>query len=535
MNFKKYTRAIAEGFSKRSCGKTTSSIIDMCSTYEMELIGAMDFLDSAHPFDFLDGSLVELEESGKRWRSSRDKIDGDYTYTKDKRNHKHDASSNKASSQNETKSRKRKHHIPWSPVMCSSSFSPHWKLSRPPDESFDIVNDFSFIAMWSRTTRCDSCSYTLLDEEIQAGWDDINTDIENNDEIRCPCCGKMLQPRLGYNEVIIDKYPPHSPKACRNENSSTSQPEDDLPSQLQPLNVDDEDGSNYVPYLSPSRMRQLLEEIVEENGEEVLERKTLRYLSPIVFFNLWWFCARFSLPLPLAIAPKSIDDTDSSTYSCHCCVFAAWDKSLALAGCRSGVKAVRATQGFIRKRSRPQAAPSFQDLVKSFDVPSSESGVNGETSIGQSILSEAFPFLSFLNLQILSQSDWDNTDLSAILVPLVEACDKRDFLPVLKAVLQCNVNRRSRLGRKPGSELHCYQTLMYLTRYQCTTVFNQFFPTTCKVCKGYHFWCPNITVTIFDRMFREAVDSLQAQGNDEPLLDVSDVALGFRSVFGHII
>ena len=105
------------------------------------------------------------------------------------------------------------------------------------------------------------------------------------------------------------------------------------------------------------------------------------------------------------------DEVGSSIYSCHCCAFAAWDKSLAIAGCRSGTKAVRSIQALIRKSCRPRAAPSFQNLVKSFDVPSSESGVNGETSLSQSILTEDFPLLSYLNLQSLAQGDWDNNDL----------------------------------------------------------------------------------------------------------------------------
>jgi len=58
---------------------------------------------------------------------------------------------------------------------------------------------------------------------------------------------------------------------------------------------------------------------------------------------------------------------------------------------------------------------------------------------------------------------------------------------------------------------------------------------TSKTCKGYHFWCPNAAVSIFDRMFRVALDRVRAQGNITPVHDVSGIALGFRSVFGHMI
>ncbi len=546
-----YTRAIAEGFSKRSCGNASSSIVEQCSGDE-ELIGAMDILDAVSPFDFLDSNLVELEESGKRWRSNRDtknreKMDDDGIEISDK-NADAQIESSQTRRKNHNHGRKRRRqHMSWSPVTCSSSFSPHWKPQRPPDESFDLLNDFRFIALWSRTTICPSCLHTLLDEEIQAGWDEANSETEISNEIRCPCCGTMVQPKIGYNEMSIERVhlqsihlsTPSSRSTNVNEKKGSNAFDEDLPPQLQSTveTHDENDGSGTVLYLNPSRMRKLLEEIVEESGEEALERETLRYLSPVVFFNLWWYCCRFSLPLPLAVSPESMtrDEVGSSIYNCHCCAFAAWDKALALAGCRSGAKAVRSVQALIRKRCRPRAAPFFQNLVKSFDAPSSESGVNGETPGTQSILSEDFPLLSNLNLQSLAQGDWDNSDLSAVLVTLVEACDKRDFLPALKAVLQCNINRRTRFGRQQGVELECYQTLLYLTRYQCMSAFHKFFPATCRVCKGYHFWCPNTTITIFDRMFREASDRLRAQGNSSPILDVSDVALGFRSVFGHMI
>jgi len=86
-------------------------------------------------------------------------------------------------------------------------------------------------------------------------------------------------------------------------------------------------------------------------------------------------------------------------------------------------------------------------------------------------------------------------------------------------------------------ELDCYRTLLYLSKYQCTSVFHVFFPATAKPCKGYHFWCAIGTpLPIFDHLFREAAKRLRTKDNTiTPLHDVSDVALGFRCVFGHII
>jgi hypothetical protein len=71
--------------------------------------------------------------------------------------------------------------------------------------------------------------------------------------------------------------------------------------------------------------------------------------------------------------------------------------------------------------------------------------------------------------------------------------------------------------------MDCYRTILYLARYQCTTAFHAFFPTTIKPCKGYHF-C------------REAADAYVKRIKViVPIPEISGVALGFRSVFGHII
>lgn len=155
-----------------------------------------------------------------------------------------------------------------------------------------------------------------------------------------------------------------------------------------------------------------------------------------------------------------------------------------------------------------------------------------------------------------------------VLVALVKACETRDLLPVIECVFQRNhvrgalkqINSSTSLNnlsfesastttfslgtsteaslRPTAKELECYRTILYLARYQCTTAFHAFFPTTTRPCKGYHFWCAQGTapLPIFDRAFREAADTY---GKREkmlvPIPEISGVALGFRSVFGHII
>jgi hypothetical protein len=82
----------------------------------------------------------------------------------------------------------------------------------------------------------------------------------------------------------------------------------------------------------------------------------------------------------------------------------------------------------------------------------------------KSLLKTNYPLLANLNLQEIGQGDWDNADLSTILVKLVEPCDKRYFYPAIEAVLQYNNDRRAKFCKDKHVELDCYRTLLYLTR-----------------------------------------------------------------------
>ena len=207
----------------------------------------------------------------------------------------------------------------------------------------------------------------------------------------------------------------------------------------------------------------------------------------------------------------------------------------------------------------------LSDLIGREDV------TNGSSSDDRSESLEYlgdYPLLARFNLQGYYSTVWDHADMSEILVTLVEACDKRDFKPVIECILRRNKIRRDKFGASwhanssansdangsscclstvhsdhdphdplaapiPSVELDCYRTILYLAKYQCTSAFHAFFPATLKPCKGYHFWCPVAPLPIFDRLLREAVKRARVRNNTfAPLHDVSEVALGFRSVFG---
>ena len=591
-----YTKAVAEGFSKRT---TTSegSVIDAESSSnitEQLLSGNVSALDT---------NLSILEQAGRGWR---------------KRSRKRHGSSSSLQS------------FPWGPILSSSSLVEADILPKTYDKE-----KFRFVALWSKASSCDQCEYEPLDEEIQANWDITSENNNTSCNMLCPRCENIINPLIGYrilnfaeanelnfknnSKTLQDKQnaqqeleservrnvansTPHPPSNINirsnqwssssvasyekdyehNENSSMQVTQrypkeslnyadplmknnigNSLPSQLQHLNhdrvfdideLDNQSNHGYIPYIDPSSMRTMLEEYVTEHGESALDRDTLFRHNSALLFSLWWFSARFSLPLPLPVLKT--DTMSNQDEPRHYCAFASFDKELSLAGCQS-------------------AALSLQDLINTNDLESpswTEKFERGPSILGQ------IPLLENFNLQTFCQSDWENPLLSSVLIALVEACDKLDFRPVVDSIQQYALShQKPNLCDKKTSDqslqessigspsdltlskydlqtngkiidysqiLDCYRVIMYLARYQCTSAFHRFFPTTnAKPCKGYHFWCASgsCPCTSFDSLFEKAIDSkaqvpIEGCDKDGVLYNgISDVAMGFRCVFGHII
>lgn len=530
-----YTRALAEGYSKRSFGMPddhhSGVEVTVSASHDGHIeVGGKEETDAEALLNAFDGNLAILENSGRRWRqrhthSRESTSQRKLSATKDERSVGTLSSGDPRGMPSDPSQRpeKRSSQRPWLPVATSSSFVPFVRKSLNDDGGLDI--DTRLVAIWSRTQACKSCSYVPLDEEIQSGWDVVGGQSDIPHTVSCPRCGSLLLPMLGYKEMTLSEAlePPIS--------NAAHETADGLPRQIMSHGSvdDDTDSSGFITYLDPVALRTSLERYVHEEGEGALDRDGLRERDPELFYNFWFYCARFSLPLPLPI---------SSVGVMHYCAFAAWDKSIAFHGCYSAARALAPFYGLKVEQDGVSAAPEeLESLAK-------------KESLGD------FPLLARFNLQEICQSDWDQKDLSEILVTLVEACDKRDFRPVLECVFRCN-KRRLATAREAGNdvpvelgltesashmdaasvELDCYRTLLYLAKYQCTSVFHVFFPATAKPCKGYHFWCAIGTpLPIFDHLFREAAKRIRSKGNTiTPIHDVSDVALGFRCVFGHII
>jgi hypothetical protein len=424
--------------------------------------------------------------------------------------------------------------------------------------------DFFVVFQISDLSSCFSaaCGYIPLDEEVQAGWDVFGGENDIPGTINCPRCGEMLIPKLGYRALSIGAalatatpatFTPlsHMASVCSDEADAPADMAS-LPPQMRST-IDEIREASYVTYLSPATLRSSLERHVEEHGEEILERDRLRELDPEVFYNLWFYSARFSLPLPLPVSEKD---------QRHYCAMVGWDYEVALRGCVSAAKTLNSL---------------FDDEGTNVLEPPLGSNTDDDKNSWDAL--GDFTLLGHFNLQGYYASVWDHEDLSKVLVSLVEACDKHDFRPVVECLLRVNKRRRDKFYGRNGSgsmqlshcntnisesdvasrssfalqlmpthsegndsaapwstqsvEFECYRTALYLAKYQCTSAFHSFFPAILKPCKGYHFWCPIAPVPMFDRLLHEAMQRARAKASGYiPIHDVSEVALGFRSVFG---
>jgi hypothetical protein len=142
-----YTRALAEGYSKRTVGgadEETGSLTFSDLEDANTCAGSTRKQTPESLLDCLDGNLQSLEDSGRRWRQKLEK-DGGNTDSHDR----HIKRQSKA----------------WFPVLLSSSFVPA-NTQKDVCWGNKLNDNVCLVAMWSRTVACKECAYIPLDEEI---------------------------------------------------------------------------------------------------------------------------------------------------------------------------------------------------------------------------------------------------------------------------------------------------------------------------------------------------------------------------------
>lgn len=270
-----YTRALAEGYSKRSTGTAqdedfagvevteSASKVGRLSVVSLNQKGSGEFEASLCA---MDGHLATLEDHGRRWRQ------------------RHGAEARRSAGDNRsgTDEKKKRNTKSWLPVFYSSSFAPvAWDEKRKHEPQ-----DLGLIAMWSRTRACRNCAYIPLEEEVQAGWDVVGGENELPGAVACPRCGSLIVPMLAIEEMSMEQALAINIDAATTPSESTDDRVADfaeLPPQIGPT-LSTLPGSNvhYVAYRSPSSVRLSLEQHVEEHGEEILVRDRLQKLDPEV-------------------------------------------------------------------------------------------------------------------------------------------------------------------------------------------------------------------------------------------------------------
>ena len=569
-----YTRALAEGYSKQLLGSSGGSGGGNSNqeNHNLDDGEANVGLEDASEFAGRTGRIsigIASERGGAGWDAVLNSTDGHLSALEQQgrrwRNKQHGSSEQDDGGKDHEGKKKRSSRSSWLPVVYSSSFVP---IAANSTTATRVNNKtpppVKVVAIWSKTRACRNCCYIPLEEEVQAGWDVIGGDDESSGAICCPRCGSLFVPMLGVKEFSLDEA--RALGETRGDNGAMNSRFDSVPSsvadfellppQISPRLATTDDLStesakkiHFVAYKSPAAVRVALEQYVEESGgdDTILARERLRERDPELFYNFWWFCARFALPLPLSVfhAPDDVNGGGSGEVPAHCVLFGAWDQAIAERACFSAAQVL---------------SPLFEELTLT--------GKSNEDFLDPF---DDHPLLSRFNLQGFYSNVWDHKELSKILVCLVEACDKRDFKPVVECVLENNEKRKRKFGglrevdstsssgrahdaRLTGEEdgiavdLEVYRTILYLAKYQCTTAFHAFFPATIKPCKGYHFWCAiGQPLPIFDRLLRDGVQRVAKtrsggvrSGAGAPttpsiVKDVSDIALGFRCVFGHLI
>lgn len=148
-----YTRALAEGYSKRSMGTTEDNLTkgDDPTTGNSTLEYVAKTAEMVEPGIFLsslDGNLKNLEEAGRRWRQKKfheqDLIQGQGEQSLNDMSLIHADQQKKRSSK------------PWLPVAASSSFLLHTTPSQCVPCSGRLEKEsIRLVAIWSRTQACE--------------------------------------------------------------------------------------------------------------------------------------------------------------------------------------------------------------------------------------------------------------------------------------------------------------------------------------------------------------------------------------------
>ncbi|XP_011506517.1 PREDICTED: DENN domain-containing protein 4C isoform X2 [Ceratosolen solmsi marchali] len=146
-----------------------------------------------------------------------------------------------------------------------------------PKGSRELDDRVAVELVLSSASRCHNCSAILYDEEIMAGWQPEDSNLNTT----CQFCDKATVPLL---TVTILDY------RCEDNESGHDPLMADLlqePRELpEPVTV---------PYLNPLVLRKELENVLGQEGDSCLTKHRFIQEHPIVYWNLIWYYERINL------------------------------------------------------------------------------------------------------------------------------------------------------------------------------------------------------------------------------------------------
>ncbi|XP_018371094.1 PREDICTED: C-myc promoter-binding protein isoform X3 [Trachymyrmex cornetzi] len=132
----------------------------------------------------------------------------------------------------------------------------------------------------SSASRCHHCAAILYDEEIMAGWQPEDSNLNTV----CQYCDKATVPLL--TATILDYRSEVSEKNSDPLMGALVELLDQPKESLEPITV---------PYLNPLVLRKELESVLSQEGDACLTKHKFIQEHPIVYWNLIWYFERINL------------------------------------------------------------------------------------------------------------------------------------------------------------------------------------------------------------------------------------------------
>ncbi|KAL6440046.1 hypothetical protein ACFW04_002996 [Cataglyphis niger] len=149
-----------------------------------------------------------------------------------------------------------------------------------PKVTRELEERFAIELVLSSASRCHHCAAILYDEEIMAGWQPEDSNLNTV----CQYCDKATVPLLTV--TILDYRCEASEKNNDPLMGALVELLDQPKESLEPITV---------PYLNPLVLRKELESVLSQEGDACLTKHKFIQEHPIVYWNLIWYFERINL------------------------------------------------------------------------------------------------------------------------------------------------------------------------------------------------------------------------------------------------